>query len=290
MLRRRKFRGFTIIELMVVILIIGVLASLLLPALSAARGAARTTTGANNLKQLTLAWMMHQQTKQGEMMPSYLWDPANPNLDQYWYGEVNRTPNPDTLDFDRGILAPFMETEKKSYEDPDFGFDDLDETIYNTMTTAYGYNARFLGPGVSLNYDSVTFAPISIIPPGTMSGGNVTQPPSYNISALETTSRTIVFADSAQSMKSDFVTPGLRENYRLEPPSRFHPSIHFRHRGDVANVSFADGHVAQIAWDPKTVVLGGFMTAGQVTFCLENKIGYAGLTDALYDHKKEPVD
>jgi len=62
--RSPRREGFTLLELLVVIGMVGVLAALLLPALTSAKGRAKRATCLNNLHQITLATRMYAEDHQ----------------------------------------------------------------------------------------------------------------------------------------------------------------------------------------------------------------------------------
>jgi prepilin-type N-terminal cleavage/methylation domain-containing protein len=102
-------RGFTLIELIVVIAIIAILAAILFPVFAQARAKARQTTCVSNLRQIGTGLMMYVQDYDGRY-PIFAFVNCRPGYDAIWTNEVLPYTKNDRIFVCPNIQPPYSTT------------------------------------------------------------------------------------------------------------------------------------------------------------------------------------
>jgi len=228
---RRLESAFTLVELLVVIAIIGVLVALLLPAVQAAREAARRMQCTNNLKQIGLA-MHNFAAANGDRFPAGSPDGATHGLFTLILPYLEQQNVYDQFDLEASTFSPLVLSDHRfiqmapylcpSWPHPPV-FQDMPNDLMNGAITTYqGVGGAF--PEV----DPVTIAPTSI--------GNM---PHNGIFGFEIDRKLSSISDGLSNTLAvgEFVQIDLAGEFFSAPPGNVRPWIYGA--SSSANASYA---------------------------------------------------
>lgn len=224
--------GFTLMELLVVIAIIGILAALLLPALSRAKGKALRATCLSNLKQFGIGFELYAGDHDDSALPNR--DGQKVPLGQTWVEGWLGLPGPDCTNWlylQRSLLGPYLKTPRvwrcPSARDP------LVDGVCMPRVRTISINS-FVG------------APTNV--PGATSYhrlAQIAQPPPSDVLVF-VDERIETINDGSFAMQSDFDARQPGAWVLRDKPTTVHDGA--------ANLAFADGHAELHQWrDARTL-------------------------------------
>jgi prepilin-type N-terminal cleavage/methylation domain-containing protein/prepilin-type processing-associated H-X9-DG protein len=228
---RGGVRAFTLIELLVVIAILGVLAGMLLPALSAAKSRAHATRCLGNFKQFALSLQLYAQDHDDRLPPNA--DGRDEALGAQWVEGWLGLPGPDCtniLHLQRSLLSAYLGTDPALWRCP------------SARAVTVG---AFTQPRVrTLSLNCFLGSPVESPVAATCRRlGDIAQP-SRIFTFIDEREQTV--NDGSFGLQWDFNPAALAQWLLRDKPGA-------RHRQG-ATLAFADGHVDRQRWrDARTL-------------------------------------
>lgn len=242
---RRSGNAFTLVELLVVIAVIAVLASLLLPALARARNKARAVTCLNNERQLGLASQIYTDEFNDRLPYNLGSDEIRKSVAQAQFvnwcstildWEVENSDNTNTTLVTQGGIGSYTGHTARIYKCPE-------DNYVSDLQAAAGWTARVRS--ISMN------AMIGDAGQFSRSGANVNNPnyqQFFKLSQVPKPAQIFVFVEEHPNSVDD----GYFINNPETPSWTNLPAAH--HNG-AANLTFADGHLETHKWiEPGTLL------------------------------------